>query len=405
MSELSRERSSVKSRRSWKPQPVVFPAAAFPQVSPMFPLLVCVYPVFETLRLSLFDKSGRQFVGAKVLIDCSADADMADEGEDGMLPTRPNRPWTELPEKFDYKAYTQAFDEVIAAPELCERLRISTGLLSMSLAELRRWGVVCYRLMEREPAWVAGLMRATVAGSTLHVFLASGSAVARARASPRHTTATLGTPMTCSFRPRGRWSGCLDGIRLAGRSATARSAARGERDRGARLVPFLGTRRRDRRPALGHQGRKVEVRIAGEHFASGGRAGRPHRLGQGEEADGAAGRGPAELHREDIDQEDAQHEAGGRDADDRDARREVVGPLVVAERRDDPDQDEAQAAVAVQDLPDRAPLVLAVAARDAYHVLGPPEVVEAEREKRAAYAADRERLLAALDRVREAEPT
>jgi DNA-binding transcriptional regulator GbsR (MarR family) len=30
----------------------------------------------------------------------------------------------------------------LAAPELCERLDISTGLLSMSLAELRAWGVV-----------------------------------------------------------------------------------------------------------------------------------------------------------------------------------------------------------------------------------------------------------------------
>jgi HTH-type transcriptional regulator, glycine betaine synthesis regulator len=30
----------------------------------------------------------------------------------------------------------------LAAPELCERLQISTGLLSMSLSELRRWGVV-----------------------------------------------------------------------------------------------------------------------------------------------------------------------------------------------------------------------------------------------------------------------
>lgn len=30
----------------------------------------------------------------------------------------------------------------LPAPELCERLQISTGLLSMSLAELRRWGVV-----------------------------------------------------------------------------------------------------------------------------------------------------------------------------------------------------------------------------------------------------------------------
>ena len=30
----------------------------------------------------------------------------------------------------------------LAAPDLCDRLRISTGLLSMSLTELRRWGVV-----------------------------------------------------------------------------------------------------------------------------------------------------------------------------------------------------------------------------------------------------------------------
>ena len=30
----------------------------------------------------------------------------------------------------------------LAAPEMCERLQISTGLLSMSLAELRRWEVV-----------------------------------------------------------------------------------------------------------------------------------------------------------------------------------------------------------------------------------------------------------------------
>jgi DNA-binding transcriptional regulator GbsR (MarR family) len=33
-------------------------------------------------------------------------------------------------------------DRPLASPELCDRLRISTGLLSMSLAELRRWGVV-----------------------------------------------------------------------------------------------------------------------------------------------------------------------------------------------------------------------------------------------------------------------
>jgi DNA-binding transcriptional regulator GbsR (MarR family) len=33
-------------------------------------------------------------------------------------------------------------DRPLAAPELCERLQISTGLLSMSLAELRTWSVV-----------------------------------------------------------------------------------------------------------------------------------------------------------------------------------------------------------------------------------------------------------------------
>jgi DNA-binding transcriptional regulator GbsR (MarR family) len=33
-------------------------------------------------------------------------------------------------------------EKPLAAPELCERLQISTGLLSMTLSELRRWGVV-----------------------------------------------------------------------------------------------------------------------------------------------------------------------------------------------------------------------------------------------------------------------
>ena len=33
-------------------------------------------------------------------------------------------------------------DRPLCAPELCDRLQISTGLLSMSLAELRQWGVV-----------------------------------------------------------------------------------------------------------------------------------------------------------------------------------------------------------------------------------------------------------------------
>ncbi|MEY4953061.1 MAG: cobaltochelatase subunit CobT [Pseudomonadota bacterium] len=52
--------------------------------------------------------------------DDQSDAEEGDEGEEGMLPTRPNRPWTELPLKFDYKAYTESFDEVVAANDLCD---------------------------------------------------------------------------------------------------------------------------------------------------------------------------------------------------------------------------------------------------------------------------------------------
>ncbi|WP_284125984.1 cobaltochelatase subunit CobT [Parerythrobacter aestuarii] len=52
--------------------------------------------------------------------DEMADGDPGDDGEEGMMPVRPNRPWTELPEHFDYKPYTEAFDEVIEAPELCD---------------------------------------------------------------------------------------------------------------------------------------------------------------------------------------------------------------------------------------------------------------------------------------------
>ncbi len=52
--------------------------------------------------------------------DDSDDAEAGDEGEEGMLPVRPNRPWTDLPANFDYKVFTQAFDEVVAANDLCD---------------------------------------------------------------------------------------------------------------------------------------------------------------------------------------------------------------------------------------------------------------------------------------------
>jgi cobaltochelatase CobT len=51
------------------------------------------------------------------------DEDAADGGDgeqEGMLPVRPNRPPAELTPGFDYKPWTTAHDEVIAADELCD---------------------------------------------------------------------------------------------------------------------------------------------------------------------------------------------------------------------------------------------------------------------------------------------
>ncbi|WEK47594.1 MAG: cobaltochelatase subunit CobT [Candidatus Andeanibacterium colombiense] len=50
----------------------------------------------------------------------SADGDIGDEGEEGMMPVRPNRPWTEDPANFDYKVFTEEFDEVVSASDLCD---------------------------------------------------------------------------------------------------------------------------------------------------------------------------------------------------------------------------------------------------------------------------------------------
>ncbi|MEZ5681925.1 MAG: cobaltochelatase subunit CobT [Erythrobacter sp.] len=70
------------------------------------------------------------------------EGDPDDEGEEGMQPVRPNRPWTEFPENFDYKAFTEKFDEVIEAGELCdaEELDRLRAYLDSQLAGLQ--GVV-----------------------------------------------------------------------------------------------------------------------------------------------------------------------------------------------------------------------------------------------------------------------
>ncbi|HEX8445051.1 MAG TPA: cobaltochelatase subunit CobT [Sphingomonas sp.] len=52
--------------------------------------------------------------------DSDMDGEMGEEGEEGMMPVRPNRPFSDLSGQFDYAAYTDTFDEVIAANDLCD---------------------------------------------------------------------------------------------------------------------------------------------------------------------------------------------------------------------------------------------------------------------------------------------
>jgi cobaltochelatase CobT len=63
------------------------------------------------------DEGEQQETGAE---QDMAEGDPGEDGEEGMMPVRPNRPWTDLPESFDYKAYTTAFDEVVEASDLCD---------------------------------------------------------------------------------------------------------------------------------------------------------------------------------------------------------------------------------------------------------------------------------------------
>ncbi len=52
--------------------------------------------------------------------DQVSDAEMGDEGQEGMMPWRPNMPLSDLPPEFDYKPYLTKFDEVVGAADLCD---------------------------------------------------------------------------------------------------------------------------------------------------------------------------------------------------------------------------------------------------------------------------------------------
>jgi cobaltochelatase CobT len=68
-----------------------------------------------------------------------AEGEPGDEGEEGMQPVRPNRPPADPGAQFDYKVWTERFDEVVAATELCdaEELARLRGYLDQQLVHLQ----------------------------------------------------------------------------------------------------------------------------------------------------------------------------------------------------------------------------------------------------------------------------
>ncbi|GGY95907.1 cobaltochelatase subunit CobT [Novosphingobium colocasiae] len=76
------------------------------------------------------------------------DGDVSEDGEDGMMPVRPNRPWTEIPESFEYKVFTEAFDEVVSASDLCDEDELAR-LRDYLDAQLKNLQSVVTRLANR----------------------------------------------------------------------------------------------------------------------------------------------------------------------------------------------------------------------------------------------------------------
>jgi cobaltochelatase CobT len=72
-------------------------------------------------------------------MDDLADAEMGDEGEEGMMPWRPNLPESALTPDFDYRVFSTRHDEVVAAEELCdaEELTRLRGYLDQQLVSLQ----------------------------------------------------------------------------------------------------------------------------------------------------------------------------------------------------------------------------------------------------------------------------
>ncbi len=57
---------------------------------------------------------------AEMDTDDMSESEMGDEGLEGVTPWRPNAPLSDLPPQFDYAAFTNEFDEIVAAEQLCD---------------------------------------------------------------------------------------------------------------------------------------------------------------------------------------------------------------------------------------------------------------------------------------------
>ena len=68
-----------------------------------------------------------------------SEGEPGEDGEEFMLPQRRNAPWQDIPDTFEYNAYTTEFDEVVEATELCdtEELTRLRAYLDSQLAGLQ----------------------------------------------------------------------------------------------------------------------------------------------------------------------------------------------------------------------------------------------------------------------------
>ena len=64
------------------------------------------------------DEEGQPQYEEEDLVD--SEDGLGEEGEEGIMPVRPNRPLSDLPPQFDYRIFTTRYDEVVEAVELCD---------------------------------------------------------------------------------------------------------------------------------------------------------------------------------------------------------------------------------------------------------------------------------------------